>query len=205
MNSGSLPVHHVFLVEDDDDLRGDLHALIEFGGYRAHAFRHPLDFLEYSIHVGPVVVLSDLRMPGMSGLELHQELLKRHRQLPFIVMSGASSDREIVESFRGGVLDFLLKPFTREELFAALARGIELDLDYMTSVAKREMLSIRLKALSPRELQVFELLKKGFSNQEILSELHISLETTKQYKQEVMRKLQLKTLSELLKLSEYTN
>lgn len=194
-------IHHVFLIEDDDYLRSDLSALISVGGYSVHAFRDPTEFLDHAIVVAPVVVLSDMRMPNMSGIELQAKLLERNRPLPVVLMSGVSINREIVQGFKQGALDFLIKPFSREDLFAALSKGIESDLNNMTLMARRHALSLRLKGLSPRELQVFELLKKGFNNQEILGSLKISLETTKQYKQEVMRKLKVKTLSELINLS----
>ena len=100
-----------------------------------------------------------------------------------------------------GAIDFLIKPFNSDQLFTAINKGIELDRAFIREIIFQKDKAFILKKLSPRESQVYELLKKGYSNSELSQTLGISLETTKQYKQEVMRKLELKSLSELIKFS----
>ena len=193
---------HVFLIEDDDFLREDLKALIEFGGYKVHSFSNALDFLSESLNQGPAVLVLDVRMPGMSGIELQERLVAVGRELPIIFISGESSNQQIVKGLKQGAIDFLIKPFNREDLFSAIAQGIQKDIFNIARQSKRIQLSLLLKQLSPRETQVFHLLAQGFCNSQIVESLGVSLETAKQYKQETMRKLQVKSLSQLIKLSQ---
>jgi FixJ family two-component response regulator len=99
-----------------------------------------------------------------------------------------------------GAIEFLQKPISREELLVAISRGMQMDIEAMQLVIKKSALDERLKALSPRERKTFELLSKGYSNAELVQELGVALYTAKQYKKEVMNKLHLRSLSELIQL-----
>ena len=195
--------NHVVLLEDDDFLRVDLDSLLKLAGYVVHSYSNPLEFLSVPFELAPAVIVSDMRMPGMSGLNLQSALLEINRVIPFIFISGESTDYQIIQSMKLGAIDFLIKPFNSDELFTAINKGLEIDKAYVQGMLFKKNLSSILKKLSPRESQVYELLKKGYSNSELSQTLGISLETTKQYKQEVMRKLELKSLSELIKLSNH--
>jgi len=195
---------HVVLLEDDDFLRVDLKALLELGGYVVHSYSNPLEFLSTPFNFAPAVIVSDMRMPGLSGVKLQSALLEINRTIPFIFISGESTDYQIIQSMKQGAIDFLIKPFNSDQLFNAINKGIELDKAFIREILFQKDQASILKKLSPRENQVYELLKKGYSNSELAQTLGISLETTKQYKQEVMRKLELKSLSELIKFSSQT-
>jgi len=134
-------------------------------------------------------------------VNLQSALLEINRVIPFIFISGESTDYQIIQSMKQGAIDFLIKPFNSDQLFTAINKGIELDRVFIREIIFQKDQAFILKKLSPRESQVYELLKKGYSNSELSQTLGISLETTKQYKQEVMRKLELKSLSELIKFS----
>jgi FixJ family two-component response regulator len=192
---------HVVLLEDDDFLRVDLKSLLELAGYVVHSYSNPLDFLSSPFNFAPAVIVSDMRMPGLSGVNLQSALLEINRIIPFIFISGESTDYQIIQSMKQGAIDFLIKPFNSDQLFSAINKGIELDKAYIRELLFQKDQAFILKKLSPRESQVYELLKKGYSNSELAQTLGISLETTKQYKQEVMRKLEFKSLSELIKFS----
>ncbi len=192
---------HVVLLEDDDFLRVDLKSLLELAGYVVHSYSNPLDFLSSPFNFAPAVIVSDMRMPGLSGVNLQSALLEINRIIPFIFISGESTDYQIIQSMKQGAIDFLIKPFNSDQLFSAINKGIELDKAYIRELLFQNDQAFILKKLSPRESQVYELLKKGYSNSELAQTLGISLETTKQYKQEVMRKLEFKSLSELIKFS----
>jgi FixJ family two-component response regulator len=191
---------HVFLIEDHDELREDLKQILQFVGYVVHAFPDPIQFLEYDKHLAPAVVVSDMRMPHMTGVELQERLKELGRTIPMVIISGESTDHQIIAALKNGAIDFLLKPFVRESLLAAVAKGIEIDSAVMKNVIRVSELNEKLKILSPREHQVFELLAKGFSNKELMERLNISLPTVKQYKSEVMYKLRLRSLAELIAL-----
>jgi FixJ family two-component response regulator len=193
--------NHVVLLEDDDFLRVDLKSLLELAGYVVHSYSNPLEFLSTPFNFAPAVIVSDMRMPGLSGVNLQSALLEINRLIPFIFISGESTDYQIIQSMKQGAIDFLIKPFNSDQLFTAINKGIELDRAFIREIIFQKDQAFILKKLSPRESQVYELLKKGYSNSELSQTLGISLETTKQYKQEVMRKLELKSLSELIKFS----
>ena len=191
---------HVFLIEDHDDLRDDLTHILQFVGYVVHAFPDAVSFLDYDKQLAPAVVVSDMRMPHMTGIELQERLKELGRTIPMVIISGESTDQQIIAAMKNGAIDFLLKPFVRESLLAAVAKGIEIDSVAMQNVIRVSEFNEKLKVLSPRERQVFELLSEGFSNKELMESLNISLPTVKQYKSEVMYKLRLRSLAELIAL-----
>ena len=191
---------YVFLIEDHEELRDDLTRILQFVGYVVHAFPDPVQFLECDKHLAPAVIVSDMRMPYMSGVELQERLKELGRTIPMIVISGESTDQQIIAALKNGAIDFLLKPFSRESLLAAVARGVEIDSAAMQSVIRVSEFNEKLQMLSPRERQVFQLLSQGFGNKELMENLNISLPTVKQYKSEVMYKLRLRSLAELIAL-----
>ena len=194
---------HVFLIEDHDELRDDLTHILQFVGYVVHAFPDPVSFLDYDKQLAPAVVVSDMRMPYMTGVDLQERLKELGRTIPMVIISGESTDQQIVAAMKNGAIDFLLKPFARESLLAAVAKGIEIDSVAMQNVIRVSEFNEKLKVLSPRERQVFELLSEGFSNKELMESLNISLPTVKQYKSEVMYKLRLRSLAELITLNKF--
>jgi len=147
-----------------------------------------------------VVIITDMRMPDINGLELQAELLKRGRQIPIIFISGQSTFPQTISAMKQGAIEFLIKPFDRDQILSAVERGLEQDAAYMHSLTKRHSLEEKLKSLSPREREVFELLAIGFNNAQLQEKLQIALPTAKQYKSEVMRKLKLSSLAELIAL-----
>ena len=198
MNSGK---KYVFLVEDDDGLRSDLERALQFCGYIVFSFSNPEQFLSEFKPLVPAVLVTDMRMPKLSGVQLQSELIEKGHKIPIIFISGESSDEQIVKAFKNGAFDFLLKPFSREAFLTTIAKAIEQDSIAMQELIRQSRLAEALKTLSPRELQVFHLLAKGYGNKELVESLGISLPTVKEYKSEVMYKLRLRSLAELIALS----
>ena len=191
----------IFLIEDDDGLRSDLERALQFCGYTVFSFANPQQFLSEFKPLVPAVLVTDMRMPKLSGVELQSELVEKGHKIPIIFISGESSDEQIVKAFKNGAFDFLLKPFSREDFLSAVARAIEQDSIAMNDLIRKSRLAESLKTLSPRELQVFHLLAKGYGNRELVDALGISLSTVKEYKSEVMYKLRLRSLAELISLA----
>jgi FixJ family two-component response regulator len=191
----------VFLVEDDDDLRSDLERALQASGYTTFAFANPERFLSEFEPLVPAVLVTDMRMPKKSGVQLQADLLEKGHQLPIIFISGASSDEQIFKAFKNCSFDFLLKPFGRDALLGAVARAMEQNKTVMYEAQRQTRLAAALKTLTPRERQVFSLMAKGYDNKQLISELGLALPTVKQYKSEVMEKLCLSSLAELLALS----
>jgi two-component system response regulator FixJ len=198
MNSGK---KYVFLVEDDDGLRSDLERALQFCGYTVFSYANPEQFLSEFKPLVPAVLVTDMRMPRLSGVQLQLELIEKGHKIPIIFISGESSDEQIVKAFKNGAFDFLLKPFSREAFLTTIAKAIEQDSIAMQELIRKSRLAEALKTLSPRELQVFHLLAKGYGNKELVEALGISLSTVKEYKSEVMYKLRLRSLAELIALS----
>jgi FixJ family two-component response regulator len=200
----SLPVEespkYIFLLEDNHELRSDLARSLEFCGFTVLQFSDAQSFLDNFSNVVPAVIVTDMRMPGLSGVELQEKLAAEGRKIPMIFISGESTDFQIVSAMKNGAVDFLLKPFSREHLLSAVAKGIEIDALAMQKLVKKVAFEQKLKVLSPRELQTFNLLILGFNNTQIVNELGISLPTAKQYKSAVMYKLGLRSVAELVTL-----
>lgn len=192
---------YVFLVEDDEDFRSDLQRALKFCGYTVFAFSDPEQFLSEFKPLIPAVLVTDMRMPKLSGVQLQSVLLEKGHLIPIIFISGESLDVQIIQALKNGAFDFLLKPFSRESFLTAVAKAIEKDSIAMQGVIRKSRLAEALKTLSPRELQVFHLLAKGYGNRDLVDELGISINTVKEYKSEVMYKLRLRSLVELISLA----
>jgi FixJ family two-component response regulator len=191
---------HIFLIDDDESMRTVLKGMLEFLGFQVHVYASAIEFLKVSMQAAPAVIITDMQMSDMSGVELQAELLKRGRQIPIIFISGESTLPQTISAMKQGAIEFLLKPFERDQLLSAVVRGLEQDVAYMRSYVVQTTLAEGLKGLSPREREVFELLAIGFNNLQIQEKLNISLPTAKQYKSEVMRKLNLSSLAHLIAL-----
>ena len=201
-NDSSGCAGNVFLIEDDLKLRASLCEILEFVGYRVYAYSEPQEFLDTFFELSPAMVLTDVRMPNMSGVELQKELSLRDRKFPFVFISGESTISQAVEAVTQGAIAFLIKPFTRESLLAAVAKAISIDTERTRASERNFAFKERMSVLSPRERQVFGLLAQGYNNAELVDKLGVALSTVKEYKSELMFKLGLKTLSQLISLSE---
>ena len=195
------PSEYIFLVDDDDALRDGIADLLRVVGYQVYTWPDGAAFLADIPRVAPAVLITDMRMPGLSGVELHAELLRLGRLLPVIYISGESTVAQSIQAMKQGAVEFLIKPFGREELLRAVAASLEKDRQQMQHLIKAARAAQARAQLSPREVQVHELMLKGYNNREITDALQISLPTAKQYKSEVMRKLGARSLSELIALS----
>ena len=143
-----------------------------------------------------------MNMPRMSGVEVQTALANKGCTSPIIFISGESSVNQSVTAMKQGALEFITKPFNLNELMKTVEKGFEIEKNAQQNALKQRELEAKLQKLSPRECEVFYLLVKGYNNAEILSTLNISLPTTKQYKSEVMRKLNLNSLSELIAMHQ---
>jgi two-component system response regulator TtrR len=192
---------HVYLIDDDASMRSAIKGILGSFDYQVHLFSSAKDFLDAQTHATPAVIVVDMSMPDLSGVELQAELHKRGWKIPMIFISGDSTLPQVVTAMKGGAVEFLLKPFDREELHAAVVKGLAQDINRMRSDMHRVAVEERLQKLTPREREVFDRLSLGYNNAQIQSALNISLPTAKQYKSVVMRKLSIGSLSELLTLS----
>ena len=187
----------IFLIEDDSSQRKSIESLLEFKGLIVESFKNANDFLSYHDITRPSVLISDMRLPDLNGVELYKALTDRGEDIPIIFISGESSIQQSIDAMKQGAIEFLVKPFDINDLTNAIEKATRIE-------HKRVNLKTLLKNLSPREKQVFDLLIQGLNNSELMKKINVSLPTAKQYKSEVMRKLGVKSLSELINLSNQT-
>ena len=189
----------IYLVEDDDSLRNTLVDVLNYYEYHVLEFSSAEDFLNTTFNEIPAVLITDMRLPNKSGIEIQAKLAASDRNFPIIFISGESSVSQSVTAMKQGAIEFLIKPFEMSDLLSAIERALEFDKNKFKKEIIRNELNDNLKSLSPREREVYSLLARGFNNKELVESLSISLATAKQYKSEVMRKLNLKSLSELIR------
>ena len=184
---------HIYLVEDNVSQRESIESILNFIGYNVLSFSNANAFLKNKIQ-RPGLLITDMQMPDISGVELQEQLIQLNIDIPIIFISGEASISQSIKAMQQGAIDFLVKPFDADQLIQVVKKACGLD-------AKKIYLKELLETLSPRELEVYKLLNEGLNNNELIDKLKLSLPTVKQYKSEVMRKLKIKTLSELIHLS----
>ncbi|MCF7968708.1 MAG: response regulator [Methylococcaceae bacterium] len=198
------PAGHVYLIEDHDDLRIGLVKMLQNYGFVVYSFSRAIEFLDASLNDSPAVIITDMRMPEMSGVELQATLLGQGRKTPILFISGESTVEQSVKAMKQGAFEFLIKPFSQNALLEAVRRGIEKDLVNKASAYAVASLDNRLNALSPREREVFWLLTKGYNNKQLVNELGVSLATAKQYKAQVIQKMGVRSISEMVEFTQLT-
>ncbi len=184
----------IHLIEDDVSQRNSIESLLAFKGFITKSYSTANDFLQTLPFERPAIVIADIQLPDISGVDLHRMLMEKNINPPIIFISGEASIQESIDAMKQGAIEFLVKPFEIDTLIAAVNNAIKIEL-------KEINLNFLLKNLSPRELEVYNLLLQGLNNQELIDKLHLSLPTVKQYKSEVMRKLKVNSLSKLIELT----
>ncbi len=195
MSAKSDKIITIHLIEDDVSQRDSIESLLVFKGYITQSYSSANDFLKNAPFERPAVVIVDIQLPGISGIDLHRILIEKKITIPIIFISGEASIQQSIDAMKQGAIEFLVKPFEIDLLLDAVHKASEIEL-------KETNLNLLLKNLSPREYEVYKLLLEGFNNQELIDKLHLSLPTVKQYKSEVMRKLNVKSLSKLIELAK---
>jgi FixJ family two-component response regulator len=188
----------VYIVDDDRDVRSSLSFILGTLGTRSRPFAGGRDFVDSLDHLEPGSVLLDIRMPGMDGVEVLEELAKRSIAWPVIVMTGHGEISLAVQTMRMGAMDFLEKPFDEELLQSCLARADKFLEQETHASSRRREATRRLDALTDREREVLEALMDGLSNRQIAERLDISLRTAEMHRGNMMHRLGVKGLAEAL-------
>jgi FixJ family two-component response regulator len=191
---------HIHLVDDDQEIRLHMGNLLRQLNYGVSTFSSADEFLRKAIKVSPSVLLLDMRMPLMSGLELHLLLRKQNWTNPVIYMSGESHTQEIIDAMKGGAIDFLCKPFTQSQLIEVITKGLALDAQHHASHTRLLKASALHKSLSRKEQEIFSLMLLGNGNKTIASEIGLMPDTVKKHRAQIFEKMQVSSLAELLAL-----
>ncbi len=191
----------VFVVDDDEAVRDSLRWLLEGNGFRVAAFESAERFLSYlgAMPPSPGCVILDVRMPGMTGTELQEELLRRNVGLPIIFITGHGNVPMAVESMKKGAVDFLEKPFNDEQLCALTAKALEQARGESERVMEAQRAQELLSRLTPREAQVLERIVAGRLNKQIADDLNISIKTVEAHRANIMDKIEARTMADLMK------
>jgi FixJ family two-component response regulator len=192
----------VYVVDDDPSVRKALTRFLESAGMEVSSYPCAADFLASEHSDRPACLLLDIEMPGLSGLELQEEL--RHRDLaPAIVfISGHGTVPRSVRALKMGAVDFLQKPFDDEQLLAAIRQAIDKDSRSKQLLIERATLGSRYVTLTSREQEVMDLVVTGLLNKQIAGRLGTSEKTVKVHRGRVMRKMQADSLPDLVRMAE---
>ena len=185
----------IHLIEDDISQRDSIESLLVYKDYIVKSYSVANNFLKNVPFERPAIIIADIQLPDLSGVDLHRILMEKNITCPIIFISGEASIQQSIDAMKQGAIEFLVKPFEIDALLEAVNNAIRIEL-------KEINLNLLIENLSPREHEVYKLLLKGHNNQELIDKLHLSLPTVKQYKSEVMRKLNVKSLSKLIELAK---
>jgi len=193
-------VPKVYLIDDDPVATYLLVDLVESVNQPYVVFESASKFLEQDLRGVQGCIVSDLRMPGVSGLELQDELHKRGVNLPIIFISAYAEVPSVVRAMRGGALDFFQKPFPSQQLIERIQDGLRIDKERAELQARNRLVGDRIALLTPREKEVLQGIFEGKLTKVIAEELGISTRTAETYRQLIMQKLQAGSIAELVRI-----
>jgi two-component system response regulator FixJ len=188
----------VFIVDDDEAVRDSLGWLIRSVGLKVRAYRCAEDFLKDYQGSAPGCLLLDVRMPGMSGLELQERLASRQVSIPVIILTAHGDVSTAVKAFKAGSMDFFEKPFNDQDLLDAVHRAIERDAQVRQAQAQQEETRHCLGTLTAREREVLDRVLAGQPNKVTAAELRISEKTVEVHRAHVMEKMRVRSVAELV-------
>lgn len=192
----------VFVVDDDAVTLAVVSQALRTAGHIVEAFEDAAAFLALEPWHRHGCAVLDLRMPGISGLAVQQEIAKRGGTLPVIILTGSADVQSTISALKSGALDFLLKPVKHDELLAAVERAVERSARVRATRAERGAVEARFAQLTPREREVCEMLSRGMLNKQIAIDLGMSEATVKLHRARVMEKLGVGSTAELSVLFE---
>lgn len=191
----------IHLVDDDDAIRRSAGFMLKTSGYRVRTYESGDELLKEAGALEHGCVLLDIRMPGMDGLEVQEALRKRGIALPVIIMTGHGDVSLAVQAMKAGAVDFIEKPFEKAVLLGAIEQGFH-RLERSKAAGERaKEADVRLQALTPREREVLDGLAQGLPNKTIAYDLGISPRTVEIHRANLMMKLEVKSLSEALRIA----
>jgi two-component system response regulator FixJ len=191
----------VYVVDDEADVRDSVTLLLRSVALRTATFADAAGFLDaYRPETRPACLLTDLRMPGMCGLELFLALRQRGCRMPAVIMTGHGEVGVAVRAMKAGVFDFIEKPFRGQDLIEVVQQALRRCSQNIDEAASRREVEVRAATLTPREREVMALVVRGERNKAIARELDLSVRTVELHRARIMEKLGVRTLSDLVRM-----
>lgn len=195
-----MPISSVHIVDDSVNVRKALSFLVTSVGISAETYSSPEDFLSHQSQDLCGCIVSDIRMPGMSGLELHRTLREHKQTIPIIFITGHSDTRLVVDAMRDGAWDFMEKPFRDQDLLDSINKALKEDARVREETLRRRRVKERLNSLTAREDDVLALIVDGKPNKVIAQDLSINERTVETHRSNVMGKMGVRSLAQLIRL-----
>ena len=196
-----VPAPTAYIVDDDEAIRTLWRWLMESNGIAARTFATAAEFIEIYRHDAPGCLVLDVRLPGMSGLELQQYLNQRGIEIPIVFVTGHGDVPTAVSAIKGGAVDFIQKPFSYKEVVSIIRRAFARDTEIRQKRARQSRLAERLGTLTEREREVLQRIIEGKQNKIIAAELDISVKTVEFHRSKVMEKMGVDSVAELVQLT----
>jgi FixJ family two-component response regulator len=192
----------VLVIDDDPNTRGSLSSLFRSVGLDVKTFASAMELLQHPLPTVPSCLVIDVRLPRLSGFDLQTELNRLEVKLPIIFITGHGDIPMSVQAMKAGAVDFLTKPFRDQEMFDAVARALERDVERRREEQSDSDVRARFELLTPRERQIMALVTAGHMNKVVAARLGITEMTVKIHRGHMMRKMGVKSLADLVLIAE---
>ena len=192
----------IFVIDDDVSIRRALESLIKSVGWQVRTFKNAQDFLRSVDIDAPGCLILDVRLPGLSGLDLQRSLAERKHHLPIIFLTGHGDIPMSVRAMKAGAVEFLTKPFREQDLLDAIQVAIDRDTAVQRQQSELAGLNERYDTLTPREREVMGLVVSGLLNKQAAASLGVSEVTIKVHRGQIMQKMHAQSLADLVKMAD---
>ena len=192
----------IYIVDDDISVCRALSLLLKSHGFKVETFARAADFLAFKRLELPSCLVLDIQLPDINGLTLQEIMTRQGIMIPIIFITGHGDIPMSVKTMKAGAIDFLPKPFTKKKLLSAITQAISKNKTLIKEQAEISKIKRRIKTLSARELEVFQLVAKGMMSKNIAFKRGTSLQTIKVHRGRVMQKMQAKTVTELIHFAQ---
>jgi len=192
------PTAMVFVIDDDHSVRKSLRRLLDAAQYKTELFKSASEFLSRSAHPGPSCIVIDVRMPGLTGMDLQKALIESGREEQLVFITAHGDIPMCAQAMKAGAVDFLPKPFKPQQLLESVERALSRSAEQLLRASERNQARALLRQLTPREYEVMGLVATGLLNKQVGAELGMAEKTVKTHRAHVMQKLGITSVAKLM-------